>query len=218
MAYQEDALAAHKRRMAYNPMEASKNKLRVSHPTSKYNQDDQPRGPAESLAAVSRSQPHFSPSKSAANVRPSRFDNPVRFAETKMSDPKLAGFSASSTFMLFGEKMTLTSTGGVKEMTSMPLHRRDKTRSKSGERVFPKAVVEDRPSPAPRAAPEFSSTLPPARFQPLAPYQERRSRPLPLAAAAAADEIPKFYQPLPAQSRSPARPQQADQPREPARR
>ena len=86
MTYQEDARQAHKRRMNYNPMEASKNKLPVTS-------------------------------------RPGRFEDPNRFTDQRGKDPKLAGFGATSTFLLFGEKVTISSRDGVKEMSSAPIGR-----------------------------------------------------------------------------------------------
>ena len=59
MAYQEDARAAHKRRMGYDPREASKNKLRVN-PTSRY-ANDELNVSAEYPTAFSRNIPNSSP-------------------------------------------------------------------------------------------------------------------------------------------------------------
>ena len=78
-AYQEDARLAHKRRMGYNPLEASKNKMKFDHPTSKYAQEDLQTLPIEQ--PFSRNIAPFNPSKSAVNIRPSRFEgkDPNRF-------------------------------------------------------------------------------------------------------------------------------------------
>ena len=142
MAYQEDAREAHKRRMAYNPLEASKNKLRVSHPISKYALDE--KVSMEQPPFFSRNMPNTSPlCKSMVNARPSRYDDPLKFTESRLRDPKLSGFTATSNFMLFGEKFSINSRDGVKEMTSVPL-------SKSRERPKPTVV---KPELAPK--PEF---------------------------------------------------------------
>ena len=146
MAYQEDAREAHKRRMAYNPLEASKNKLRISHPTSKYAADEQ-RVSMEQPPIYHRHMPNNSPlCKSMVNTRPSRFEDPLKFTESRLRDPKLSGFTATSNFMLFGEKFSINSKDGVREMTSVPLN-------KSRERPKPTA------KPEPQLEPKFLQSL-----------------------------------------------------------
>ena len=55
--------------MAYNPMEASKNKLKVSHHTSQYKQEDTHNASIDYLPAYTRNTGLYSPSKSAVSLK-----------------------------------------------------------------------------------------------------------------------------------------------------